>query len=241
MQVRALISAVALVLAVAGSTALADEKLDAVEKEIVQKWKDIKSMTAKMNMNAESEQGGAQRKTTMACTIEYLRQGDKMLSRLDGEMKNSYKMGDNEQSMTIPTMTISDGEIEHTLMEREGQKMCVKTKAQANSVTGEAMFKFLREHYDLSLASDEEIDGDKCWVVEAKPKATARPGEPAKTCYYFRQKDGATVRIVAYDADGKPAMTTNFTDIKLNVDLDPKRFEFKLPEGVREMDMTNRP
>jgi outer membrane lipoprotein-sorting protein len=141
----------------------------------------------------------------------------------------------------MPILAVSDGKITHTLMEQMGQKMCLKTKAEAQSMVGEAMFKTLREQHNITLAEDEEVDGEKCWVIHATPKTPGRPGEPAKSAFYFRQKDGATVQMLGFDASGKQVMTATFTDIKFNEKLDPQRFEFKVPEGVRVMDRTTMP
>ena len=150
-------------------------------------------------------------------------------------------MGETEQKFSMPILAVCDGEVTHTLMERMGQKVCVKAKAEAQSLAGEAMFKALREQHNLTLADDEEVNGEKCWVIQATPKTPGRPGEPAKVAYYFRQKDCATVQMLGYDADGNTMMTATFSEIKFDEKLDPKRFEFKVPEGVQVMDMTNRP
>lgn len=241
MQVRALISVFVLVVMTGGSAAVADDKLDAVEKEIIRKWKEVKSMTAKVTMDSEFKQGSMAMKSTMKSDVEYLRQEGKMLSRLEGETEMVQKMGETEQKLSMPMLAVCDGEVTYTLMERMGQKICVKAKAEAQSLAGEAMFKALRDQHNLTLADDQEINGEKCWVIHATPKTPGRPGEAAKVAYCIRQKDGATVQMLGYDADGNTIMTATFSDIKFNVKLDPQRFEFKVPEGVQVMDMTNMP
>ncbi|MBU0618428.1 MAG: outer membrane lipoprotein-sorting protein [Planctomycetes bacterium] len=241
MHYRTLLAAIVFLLVTSVSTAVADEKLDALEKEIAAKWKTVKSMTAKMDMTMEVDQGGMKMKHTMKATVEYLRKGEKMLSRMEGEVEMVMDMGGQKNTMNTPILTVSDGEITHTLVEQMGQKMCMKTKADANSTTGEAMFKALREQYELTVADDEEVDGEKCWVVHAKPKQAAQPGQPVKMAFYFRQKDAATVQMLGYDASDKKVMTTTYSDIKFNEKLDPKRFEFEVPEGVQVMDRTNMP
>lgn len=241
MHYRTLLVAIAFVLVTSVSAAVADEKLNALEKEIAAKWQKVNSMTAKMNMTMEMDQGAMKMKNTMKATVEYLRKGEKMLSRLEGEMEMVMDMGGQKNTMSTPMLTVSDGEITHMLVEQMGQKMCMKTKTEANSTTGEAMFKLLREQFDLTVADDEEVDGEKCWVVHGKPKTATQPGQPVKMVYYFRQKDGATVQMLGYDASDKKVMTATYSEIKFNEKLDPKRFEFEVPEGVQVMDMTNRP
>jgi len=223
---------------IVSAPALADEKLDAVEKEIIAKWKEVKSMSAKMNMNMDMDQGGMKMKSTMTGTTEYLRKGDKMMTRLEGATKMT--MGGAQQAMESKLLMVSDGEFTYTLNEQMGQKMCMKNKADKNTAGGADMLEGLREQYNLILADDEDVDGEKCWVVLGTPKVE-QPNAPAKFKYYFQKKTGAAVQWLGYDASDKVMMTTKFTDIKLNEKIDAERFVFKAPEGVEVMDMTGAP
>jgi len=241
MHYRTLLAAIAFVFVTSVSAAVADEKLDALEKEIAAKWEKVESMTAKMDMSMQMDQGAMKMDHTMKATLEFLRKGEKMLSRMEGEMEMIMDMGGQKNTMKTPILMVSDGEIAHTLVEQMGQKTCVKSKADENSLTGAEMLKSMREQYDLTVADDEEVGGEKCWVVHAKPKKAAAPGQPVKVAFYFRQKDAATLQMLGYDASDKKVMTTTYSDIKFNEKLDPKRFEFEVPEGVQVMDMTNQP
>ena len=241
MHYRTLLAAIAVVFVTSVSAAVADDKLDALEKEIAAKWEKVESMTAKMDMTMQMDQGAMKMHNTMKATVEFLRKGERMLSRIEGEMEMTMDMGGQKNEMKTPMLMVSDGDITHSLVEQMGQKMCVKAKADENSLTGAEMFKSLREQYDLTMADDEEVDGDKCWVVHAKPKKAAQPGQPVKVAFYFRQKDAATVQMLGFDASDKQVMTTKYTDIEFNEKLDPKRFEFVVPEGVQVMDMTKQP
>ena len=219
---------------VGASLATADEKLDQIEKEVTAKWKSVKTMTGKMHMNMSMEQAGSKMSNSMEATVQYMRKGDKMMSRMEGTMKMT--MG--EQTMEMPMVAVSDGEISHQLIEQMGQKMCIKTKADSKETVGEEMFKSLREYNNITVLPDEDVDGDKCWVFEATPKQPESPREPSKTKYYIRQKDAAMVKMVGFDPSGKEFMTVTTTDIKYNEKLDPALFDFKVPEGVPVRDMT---
>jgi outer membrane lipoprotein-sorting protein len=222
------------------SLAAADEKLDKIEKEVIAKWKDVKSMAGKMTVNMNANQGGMKITNNMNATIEYMRKGDKFMSRLEGAMKRSMQMGENAepQTMDTPILAVSDGEFTHTLIEQGGQKMCFKNKTDAKETAGEMMIKALREQNEIVVKPDEELDGEACWVLAATPKVRQNPAEPAKTDYYLRQKDAALVKLVGYNADGDTLMTMTTADIKFNDKIDPAHFEFKVPEGVQVMDMT---
>lgn len=241
MHYRTLLTTIAVVLVASVSTAGADEQLDALEKRISAGWKRVNSMTAKMTMTMEMEQPAAKTKTTINATVEFLRRGEKMLSRTEGEMTMTMDMGGKENITKVPFLAISDGEFTRSLIEQMGQKRCIKAKADQNTLTGEAMFKNLREQFELTMGDDQEIDGEKCWVVYGKPKTPAQPGQPVRMACYIRQKDAATVQLLGYDASDKQVTATTYRDIKFNEKLDPKRFEFEVPEGVQVIDRTNVP
>jgi outer membrane lipoprotein-sorting protein len=48
---------------------------------------------------------------------------------------------------------------------------------------------------------------------------------------------GIQVRSILMDADGDPVLTTNYSDITVNPELDPKRFDYTPPPGVEVIDM----
>jgi outer membrane lipoprotein-sorting protein len=237
MTIRNWIASLLLGCLVLAPAALADEKLDAVEKEVAAKWKEINTMSARTEMLSEIEQAGMKMQQTSKGTIEYFRKDDKMLFRQESETETITDTSGKKETTKSPTLMVSDGVFMHTLTEQMGQKMCYKMKADPNVNGGEAMFKSLKEQNDLSVGADETVNGDKCWVVIAKPKQ-AQMGAPGKIVFNIRQKDGVTVQIVGYDASDKKMMSIAYLDVKVNEKIDPARFEFKAPEGVQVMDMT---
>lgn len=220
---------------------LADEKLDAIEKEIVAKWKPIKTMTANMTVEFENQMGAATMKGKLNGKIEVLRKDDKTLLRQETTMTMSGAPNAPE-GMTMEMLMVSDGEIAQTLMEQMGQKIVRKMRADQAGSHGTPMdvLESLKKTHVLTVADDAEVEKEKCWVVNAVPKQP-QPNAPTKMIHYFRQKDGAMVKMDGFNKDGKAIMKMTMTDIKTNVDIDPKRFEFEVPEGAMVQDMTNMP
>ena len=105
MHYRTLLAAIALVFVTSVSAAVADEKLDALEKEIAAKWKKVESMTAKMETTMEMDQGAMKMNHVMKATVEFLRKGDKMLSRIEGEVEMVMDMGGQKNTMNMPMTT----------------------------------------------------------------------------------------------------------------------------------------
>lgn len=228
-----LVAALALVLCVS-SIAVADEKLDAVEKELTKAWGNFESMTADMTMTMAMP--GMTTKTTG--TIELEHKGGKDRYRMD--MKSEMDMGG--QKMSTASSTVSDGEFIYTVSEAMGQKTAIKMKpgqGQMSAPVGKEAFDSLKEQFELKVLPDETVDGDVAHVLEGKPKQNM--GSPITTMkMYFAKKHGIMVKMVGFDANGAEVMSTHYKNVKINPKIDASRFVFKAPEGVEVMDMTGK-
>jgi len=235
------IGRMALVVAVVGCGALAafGDDLDSAEKKIVAAWKKHKTMTAKITMVSHMEMGEMTMDGSGSGTGEDMRQGDKLLARLELNNVMTRKMGEQETKMEQPMTTVIDGEAAYTLTEMMGQKMAIKSDIDPQmSGDPEALFRNLHKDHDLKLMPEQTVNDAKVFVIEVNPKEGSS-GQSFRQVYSFDQKSGCMVKMEAYSGAGeKPAMTMTYSDIKLDVQIDPKRFKFELPEGVTLMDQT---
>ncbi|MCK4343202.1 MAG: outer membrane lipoprotein carrier protein LolA [Phycisphaerae bacterium] len=221
------------------SAALAED-LAAVEKKITADWHKHKSMTAKITAETHMEMGTMTMDMKGAGTLEVMRTGDKILVRMETNNTITQVIGGEETKLEQPSTIIVDGEFTYSVDEAMGQKRAIKQKIDP-AITGEpkAMFERFRKDNELKLLPEESIDGKKVFVIAVTPKQPpAMPGVPAKTHIYFDQQNGCLVKMVEFDADDKVMTTMTYTDIKLDVKLDPERFKFVAPEGVKVMDLT---
>jgi len=233
MSVRLII---ALVAAAFTAGQVRGDTLEEVEKKISELQGKIRSCTSKMSMVTNMEQGEMKMKQEASGIFEYMKRDDKTYSRMEMDMK--MEMG--EMKMDGKTLSVTDGKYTWVLNEMMGQKNVIKTKADAsNDVVGSNVLENLKKDYDLTLADDAEVDGEKTWTVMAKPKTPVNaPGAPATMRYNFRKSDGFPVKMVGIDSGGKEVTTITWTEIKPNVDIEASRFKFEPPAGVQVMDQT---
>lgn len=220
------------------ASALAEDTLESVEKAIVEKVKQIKSLEAKMVSIMEMEMGGMHNRAETQGTYEFVRDGDKLKFRTDMKFNQVMKQGDQEQKNEGTGMQIYDGEYTWSLNEMMGQKMAQKMKASSADLMPESMLKTVRENHDLKLLPSEKVEGHDTWLLEATPKAQSGGTEGGRIHMFFDKNTGLIVKQVVFDPSGKPMSTTTFTDMKVNGNISPDRFVFKAPEGVEVMDMT---
>lgn len=220
-------------LAALAAPAMADEKVDTIEKALIECYGKVKSYTA--SMKVEAEMMGM--KMTQDGKIEGMREGEKSKSRV--EMKGAVDMGG--QKMEMNSTAINDGDAMYIVSEQMGQKQAMKTKVDGKqSQDPKAVLAELKKQYDLKAGDDQKVGDVDCYTIECTLKGTdSNPNTPAKQVLNFCKKSGMMVRMVGSDKDGKPMMTVTVSDVKLDAKVDPERFVFKAPEGVQVMDMSN--
>jgi len=236
------------------SAVRATETLENIEKACVEKWKDVKSFSAKMTIEMETEYPSP------------MGQGQKMTMKMkgDGKMESLFK-GDTPQirvemnmntdaggmQMSIKSLSIDDGEFQYSLEEMMGMKQAKKQKSNKDgsqeAFNGKRMFEQLKKDNTLKVLPEEKVDGQDCYVLETSPKNKNRDGtatdpadamKPDKGRVYIRKSDAVSVKQVAFNKEGKQIMSTSFTEVKINPKIDESRFVFKAPEGVQVVDKT---
>ncbi|MFQ5806099.1 MAG: outer membrane lipoprotein carrier protein LolA [Phycisphaerae bacterium] len=226
------------VLAFCGATAWAED-LVSVEKKIVKQWQKHKSLKANVTRTEGTEAKGRTATSKGEGTYEFMRRGDEVLFRK--EMRTIWEVdaGPRKTKLEMNTLKVCDGKYEYELSERMGWKTAVKTKPDpASGANLKTFLENLRAKNDLKLLEEEAVEGQDAYVIEATPK-NLRPGNPHKTLvYYFSKDHGVLLKEERRDKDGKAVLKIAYTDLEFDVKIDPKRFEFKAPEGVIVQDLT---
>jgi len=204
-----------------------------VEKEIMAKYKKIASMKARTVTQTEMDTGEGKTRSKIEATYEYVRKDDKVYMRTESKEHSETETEGKVEKSDSQSIMIADGEsmYTHTLGEPTAMKGASSMNIDINP------FDYMRAMYDLTLKPDEKFEGHDCWVISAKPK----PGEAAQymsTMVYLYRKDcGIPVRMETLDSKGTRQSLTTYHDLELNAKIDPDRFVFKAPDGVRVMDI----
>ncbi|MBL0928025.1 MAG: outer membrane lipoprotein carrier protein LolA [Phycisphaerales bacterium] len=215
----------------------AGEDLAAVEKKIGEAFAKVKSAKAKLTLTQDMKMGEMSMQGKGNGTIEFVRDGDKLKSRMELKNAQNMKMGESENKSESEVLQITDGQFNWVLSSSAGQKQAMKTKADSNSSADPStMLGQMKKDSDVVLAADETIDGRKVWVLEATPK---QPNPMiSKNRVYFCQETGMLVRLESLDKDNKAINTMSFSDLEVNPTIAADRFVFTAPEGVTVQDMT---
>ncbi|MCC6360915.1 MAG: outer membrane lipoprotein carrier protein LolA [Phycisphaerales bacterium] len=217
-------------LLLAGSAA-ADE-LQAAQKKIVDKWNDVKTLTASVSQKNKLKNGGL----TGTGTYEYARHDGKFLYRLKLDKELVANPAGKEMKFAEKTETIHDGEATYTLSEAMGRKNATKEQAAPEKPEGgdrKTMFEKLNKDNVVKLLPEAKVGETECYVMEATPNAPKSRAQVIKTVFYFAKETGMIMQIVGKNSENEDAEVMTFSEIKVNEKIDPDRFKFKAPEGVQ--------
>jgi len=221
-----------------GATARAED-LASVEKEILKKWQKHRSVKAKVTQSEGTEAGGRTPTRKGEGTYEFMRRGEQILLREEIRSFWEVEAGAQKTRFEINILNVCDGNYQYVLSERVGWQTALKSKPDPMSGADvKAFFEALKARNNLKLLDEEVVDGQDAYAIEATPKSE-RPGRRHKTVVYNFSKDhGFLLKQQARDKDGKALQTKSYTELEFDVKIDPKRFEFKAPEGVIVQDLT---
>jgi len=212
------------------------------EKVIIERFAQVRSYAAVITTLETADPGdGSTAKTEIKRRVEWTRKGDGFLYRAESTARKTRTHGDKTSTEETAATTVSDGAYVVTIAEKNGEKTAAKRKADVTAIPDiRAMLFELRKDHELSRRSDVKLGVDDCYAIKVVPK-DRRSSDISHTVIYFRKDIGLDVRIVVYDKNNKLIYTSTTTDIRLNPDLSPDRFVVVLPDGVKLVDLTNRP
>ncbi|MBX7254931.1 MAG: hypothetical protein K1Y02_01125 [Candidatus Hydrogenedentes bacterium] len=223
----------------------APQTLDSVEQQIGEAWKKIESYTATLHLEGNIPKG--------IMTIAMKGSGPFEFMKIDGkphyrsELTNTVDIGiPLPESMAQQNiLTVFDGTTLYTQMSMAGRQKAAKRDPNSGTSrspeSGKEMFDSLRKKGDLTLLPDAEVDGKPVFVLEVKPKPEDQKDAPvtiAAIRVYVAKESGIQVKSEFLDAANKPFTTVHYTDIALNAKIDPSRFVYTPPKGVKVEDLT---
>jgi len=238
-------SVIAGLIIIASAAQVRAETLEDFKKAIQAKMSGYKSIQYKIHMMSEMATEQMSFKSISDQTVQYVHQGDKVLSRVDSKTSTDQKFGDTNQKSEMTSLDISDGTYDYNLSEVSGQKTAAKRKTSLKDHPSPfdviATFAMMEKHYTLKLLPDETLDGKASYVLEMTLKEQP-PGVPiGKSKLYYDKATGIVMKAVGFDDKGHTTSTMTTSDLKFDASIPADRFVFKAPPGITVKDETAKP
>ncbi|HRI87012.1 MAG TPA: hypothetical protein PK869_02040 [Candidatus Hydrogenedentes bacterium] len=232
------------VLTLCGFTALAQQTIESVEKEVEQLWAKTNSFTANVTTDTTVAIGPATMKSLATGTMQVLKEGEKSYFKID--MLNKIDTGvPVAGTLEQKILSVFDGKEMFNEMEAMGMKQVYRMSPEDSEkqapLTGKSMIESLRRQGELKLLPDASVDGKPTYVIEVTPNPETKSAAPSPISImrtYISKELGLQVKMEVIDEKGAPMSTTVYKDIKINVPLTPAEFAYVVPEGVKVQDMS---
>lgn len=217
----------------------APDKLPARLESLLRKFERHKSVRAKVTSELNLAAGSNRVERRGEGTIELRRKGRGWLYRREMKYDTRTQIGQQKLKIEQSELIIDDGRVRYLVREALGRTTAVKTRsAPLEDADPRALFEALRATHKLRITGEGTLDGQQVLRIEARPK-TPNPKSPYEVSEYaLSLEHGGFVRLVRKDYNGKPVETVRWSDYAFDKPIDPKRFEFKPPEGVQVIDRT---
>lgn len=223
----------------AGATAPVTETFDSLRDKILALRGTIQSFRGRIDVRFDSSYAGAWVKSHTHGTVEYEFKGEKVFYRFDMTV-DTHRFGDGEETKTTEKQVmLCDGEYMYQIGEFDGKKAAIKANIDKlqTSVPSEEFFFFLDRDYEVIVMPEDQIQGNAVWVLRAVKKSEDELLR-IKTDTYFRQDIPVMVKTVNFDRFDNVMQVTEIRDIEVNVEIDPKRFQFVLTPDMEFEDQS---
>ena len=224
--------------------AYANPTIESVEKEIAERTTTLKSYAADLEITTTKAVGPMAVTSKGKGTVEKLLVDDVWRSRMDlVNTMSSDSLPGGMGALQSNILTVFDGEMNYVEAEAMGMRQVFKKAPEAGDVNrkGDAPFEKLHEQGEVKLLPEEKVGETACYVIELVTSDEARAAKaelPKRMVMCFAKDSGIPLKSLMFDEAGKSMGSMALSNLKLNPELDPKRFTYTPPAGVTVQDMT---
>jgi outer membrane lipoprotein-sorting protein len=213
---------------------LVAQGLPTVEQTISQGIECLSSVRADIQTKVFIKRGETAIETVSKGDYAWKRHGDNVLLRIETDaVTTRNQSGSAPQTTTSKRLLLQDGSFQYNVKTKGNRTNASKIEAPQPRML--PTFAELRADNDVVQLPDSTVDGQACYVIEARPK------DPQGTTqrWYCHKQTGFPLKTERLDASGVPTVVTTYTNVRFNTALDPQLFVFEPPKNVPIEDLSN--
>ncbi len=202
-------------------------------------WNKVRTLSATSLQRNVKDIRAADVSTTLLGTYFLMKKDGKVLIRQDISVTSSldFKEHDITTTTASDSTTIGDGTYQYSVSTVESGTEVTKYKQSPMlCIGGLASMQLFFERYEIRRLADSTYEGQDVFIFEA----IARTKRPRRAVVTISKKYGILLKRDSYDNEGTLRSSLMYDDIKINGDIDPKKFVFVPPPGVPIQDMSKK-
>lgn len=213
--------------ACAASAALHAATLEEMEKTLDERQKSFTSLTYSQSYVTEMKNSNFTVTSTTITAHEIMKKGETLWVRTDAETIIKQTMLGKDTETKVKELTIKGNEFSYRLSESNGVKEAKKSKVDIEKAAAGKFFDTYRSKSTLKALPDETIEGQDCFVLEAKDKNDVG----TTMTLWFAKSCGIMMKVASKNSQGS-TFTMETKNLKINPSIAEDRFVFRAPEGV---------
>jgi len=216
-----------------------DPKLEAVEKELIANWKNLKSLSAKIHLQAEmfNKYGRISSDGEGLFAIDRNGGKERFYKQLKTTVTNTFNGKPLSDESAAVAVTIDD--ITQSMADSIDTKYIVRKKATySDRRDAPTVLAFLHQVGTVSLLQTKTLDGRKTHVIESK--YTSPENLITRMVVHFDNQTGVAIRITTYDASGASVNISTLTITTENKGVLESNFELPSSESAIMIDLTQK-
>jgi outer membrane lipoprotein-sorting protein len=212
------------------STAVLADPAHEVMNQLIEAEKAVQSFRYEETMRSTFSVGGIPMTVEAVSTLEWVRRGDACLYRLETDQTNSKVIGGQEIKSVSKGLSVYDGSLlhDHRVVDGVASSDSRPLRKPPPILDARAKFAYLREYKKLKVLPEARVGERDCFVIEEtqldeKGKLVSRDVE------YLDKATGLPLKVEEFDEAGQPRGERRITNLQVNIEIDPQRFEFSKP------------
>ncbi len=217
----------------------ADDPLEEIKQEIIKRWSEVRSFSAKVATTFDRLEGVEQHEIAEG-TRDFLKKDDGTVlvrERLINRITYAHK-GDDDIPWVITGQIINkvrDGRFLYTIDRTHAGTAVTKAVARSPSIInvgGETVVGRLMAMKNVQRLRDEKIGNSRVYVFEGTV------GADSTWRLYVDQKTGMLLKFTTENKTKESKFEFALSDIEFDVEFDDDHFVFTPPEGLEVQDLT---
>ncbi len=212
-------------------------QMESIEKELIASWKQLKSLSATIKIQAEMHNkfGRVSSEGEGTFAIDRSNGKERFYKHVKTEVTNDIRGKPLSTESAAISVTIDD--ITQSRSDSVDKKYVIRKKASPiDRRDAPTMLAFLHKLGTVQLLQTQNLDGRKTYVFEAK--YTAPDSLITRMVVHFDAQTGVAVRITTYDINAMAVNISTITITSVNHDAIEGLFDLPTTEDAVMVDLT---
>jgi len=214
------------------STGELSPEVEELADKLEERWSKVRSLKADVISSVRIDVGA------WFDGAEVTETGKVMALRKDGTFYFREEMTRGEGDTALRKLSVFDGDFHWMQQNLLGKPDVIKSPGFSGDTLG-GRTPLGGSYTSIEILPDDKISGFDTYVVKAFYNEYFRKRLGAYAKMWFSKDTGMVIQETDFKEKGEKRSSTTYKNIRINVDVDPAKFNYEPPEGAEVHDVTD--